>query len=866
MDKGPKCRGESQGFEIGSSGPLAEAGYRDSAKSRDTRILLSSICGTKTRWEMETGDRSQSLKSLHSGSSFQDGDSQICASIDQDQRVCHINRSVRRISAHPHAQSVTEIPALCNRQGGIRVQSSPVRTEPISVDFHQSNGVGNGISQTKNSVRRFQLFRRRSTKEFESSTVGNRLSCTSSVPERVRLESQSPEVRTHTDSTFCAFRNVLPNRSEFSDTHGKESFQNSDSRSLHTETDIFIPASNQSTDRHGSVGNGFNSTRSSFTTSPSVVISRSVGSGITTMGHVDRADSTVSRRNSGMDQSRVVITGGSTSASSTRDYALYRRINNRLGSSSPSRISNSARVLDSSRDYAPHQCTRVISSREGSPTLDSVFAGATHPDSVRQCNSVCVSEESGGNEVQAVVYDSGQSSKLLSCKSHNSLMQTHSREIECHRGRFVEENTISNRMDSVGGSVRKDFEQVSRNGNRLVRDKVQQQTSAVCVSVSRQHSSSLGRPEFRLDTQRSVCISSLDAGSLGPKEAGSTSVQDDFNCSFEMESILDIGAIETSSATPSCTATTSRPAVSARITSSSSGSGINESSCMATIRRTLRDRGFSDSVIDRILADKRASTLKVYDAKWNIFANYCKSLKLDPFTLSAPKLCDFFVWLFSVHGLKPITIRGYASALARVFNLCQLPDPTKNMAVKALLKNFDLERPRSVNIFPKWNINIVLNYLQEDKFNNLELIDNADLSHKTVFLIALATAFRVSEIHAFSRSEECLRWNDDGSVTLATHAGFIAKNKRPAKAGQKVTIKPLLENDKLCPVRFLRHYLQVTRESSSSQLFVPLQSTTSRTTPQLLSAWMTRLIRVAHKEAAAQLPETAGILNLESDQ
>ena len=118
---------------------------------------------------------------------------------------------------------------------------------------------------------------------------------------------------------------------------------------------------------------------------------------------------------------------------------------------------------------------------------------------------------------------------------------------------------------------------------------------------------------------------------------------------------------------------------------------------------------------------------------------------MDPFSINTPRLCDFFLWLFSVHGLKPITIKGYASALARVFNLCQLQDPTKQSAVKALINNFDLERPRSVTIFPKWNINIVLDFLQEDRFTILESIDNADLTHKTVFLIALATAFRVSE-------------------------------------------------------------------------------------------------------------------------
>ena len=113
---------------------------------------------------------------------------------------------------------------------------------------------------------------------------------------------------------------------------------------------------------------------------------------------------------------------------------------------------------------------------------------------------------------------------------------------------------------------------------------------------------------------------------------------------------------------------------------------------------------------------------------------------MDPFIISTPRLCDFFLWLFIGHGLTPVTIRGYASALTTVFNLCQLSDPTKDNAVKALFNNFDLERPRSVS-FSKWNMNIVLGYLQKDRFIVLDFMDIRDLTQKTVFLVAVATAF-----------------------------------------------------------------------------------------------------------------------------
>ena len=55
------------------------------------------------------------------------------------------------------------------------------------------------------------------------------------------------------------------------------------------------------------------------------------------------------------------------------------------------------------------------------------------------------------------------------------------------------------------------------------------------------------------------------------------------------------------------------------------------------------------------------------------------------------------------------------------------------------------------------------------------------LTLKTVFLLAMATARRVSEIHAFSMDSGHLRFNQsDGSVSLRTQSGFWQKiNYRP---------------------------------------------------------------------------------------
>ena len=95
-------------------------------------------------------------------------------------------------------------------------------------------------------------------------------------------------------------------------------------------------------------------------------------------------------------------------------------------------------------------------------------------------------------------------------------------------------------------------------------------------------------------------------------------------------------------------------------------------------------------------------------------------------------------------------------------------------------------------------------------------LDKASLFHlsvKTVFLVTLATARRVSEVHAFSIDSDHLRFSNlDGSIILRTQVGFLAKNQLPSRAPDSITIPKLSNfcrksdnfNRMLCPVRAVK--------------------------------------------------------------
>jgi hypothetical protein len=149
-------------------------------------------------------------------------------------------------------------------------------------------------------------------------------------------------------------------------------------------------------------------------------------------------------------------------------------------------------------------------------------------------------------------------------------------------------------------------------------------------------------------------------------------------------------------------------------------------------------------------------------------------------------------------------------------------------------------------------LDLVLNFLSGPPFEPLLIADMRELTLKTVFLITLATAGRVSEIHALSARSDCLRFDQDGSVCLTTFPGFIAKNKLPQSGPQQYTVHPL-QDSVLCPVRALSVYLQRTESSRKEidSLFIPWRKAVV-TSPQLISSWIRMTIQDAYRDAEKQ--------------
>ena len=252
-----------------------------------------------------------------------------------------------------------------------------------------------------------------------------------------------------------------------------------------------------------------------------------------------------------------------------------------------------------------------------------------------------------------------------------------------------------------------------------------------------------------------------------------------------------------------------RSSAATTLPSSSSGSVRAVASCLETIQHFARARGFSKHVAKQVALARRPSSRAGYQAKWSIYRRWCHSVSRP----SLSKIADFFFWLRRSKKLSVSAVLGYRSMLSAVFRTV-LPEISTSPIILDLLQSFKVEAPcRSVRP-PSWDLIKVLEYLHSPVFEPLSSASLCDLTHKTLFLVALATAKHVGELQALSRIVSF----SSSAAGLSYVPEFLAKTETAVHPlPHSFSIQSLgdfaagLHEDLLlCPVRSLSDYVART--------------------------------------------------------
>ena len=123
-----------------SSSPLLqELGNGKGMESRNSRFLSPTIPSAKKELKVMPSNRSFLTKLEYKKTAFQDGDSQVSKTIDNDQQLSCLHRSDGCISSCSDTSEIQKIPSVCLRTSGLSVHCLTIRNVPKSMDFHKIN-------------------------------------------------------------------------------------------------------------------------------------------------------------------------------------------------------------------------------------------------------------------------------------------------------------------------------------------------------------------------------------------------------------------------------------------------------------------------------------------------------------------------------------------------------------------------------------------------------------------------------------------------------------------------------------------------------------------------------------------------------
>ena len=268
--------------------------------------------------------------------------------------------------------------------------------------------------------------------------------------------------------------------------------------------------------------------------------------------------------------------------------------------------------------------------------------------------------------------------------------------------------------------------------------------------------------------------------------------------------------------------------------------------CMATLKRFAIQAGFSPAVAGQLIFSRRLSTRLNYQARWGTYRKWCRDFGHRSSSPTIAKVADFLTYMFKTKGAALSTIKGYRAMLAAVFKF-PLPEISSSPILKDLIRSFEISAPRPIFPPPPWDLDKVLEFLSGPPFEPLLRASFLDKTKKALFLLAMATAKRVSELQALSFSVSF----QGEDLVLYYDPFFRAKTESVINPLPRSVVVPSLSDfagnlpERLhCPVRAIK-YLRKTARSASfipSRLFVSPKNPKRSMSKNAMSFYLRQLI------------------------
>ena len=224
-------------------------------------------------------------------------------------------------------------------------------------------------------------------------------------------------------------------------------------------------------------------------------------------------------------------------------------------------------------------------------------------------------------------------------------------------------------------------------------------------------------------------------------------------------------------------------------------------------------------------------------------------------------IVDFLIHLREDKGFSLSALKGYRSTINSVFTLKGM-DLVNSKELSMLFRSFAKTcSPQDLRP-PAWDVALVLQSLTNQPYKPIREAEERFLAHKTLFLIALASAKRVGELHALSyRVSHSTDWKE---VSFSFVPAFVAKTQDQSSFDPRFetfTVPALPKSSSspnrrlLCPVRAVKRYLDRTSQHRPrcERLFVTSGRTKKEISKNTVSS-VCKVISLAYQLLGKPLP------------
>ncbi|XP_018102911.1 uncharacterized protein LOC108708574 [Xenopus laevis] len=207
-------------------------------------------------------------------------------------------------------------------------------------------------------------------------------------------------------------------------------------------------------------------------------------------------------------------------------------------------------------------------------------------------------------------------------------------------------------------------------------------------------------------------------------------------------------------------------------------------------------QGIAEDVIATMLRSLKSTSSKAYRRVWRTYWNWCRETHANLehessiMDCNIPRLLSFLQRGLQL-GLKLSSLKVQVSALSVLLQ--------SRLALEELIRTFLQGVPHITPPFRSptagWDLNIILEALLHPPFEPLGTISEEWLTRKVVFLVAISSARRVSEIIALSCDPSFLVFHRDKAV-LRTAKAFLPKVVSSFHINQEIVFPSLCPEPK----------------------------------------------------------------------